>query len=101
MQHIPGTTHVTSFESTSDPVAALNSTLNPDRSSRQTIRGDAPIEADEDIQMASVVDALDANRYAVMAHQQGRVNASDDIAKFLGAEETQMSVNDWEAWRTP
>ncbi|GGL77537.1 hypothetical protein HUN58_17405 [Curtobacterium sp. Csp1] len=98
---IPDTTHVTSFESTSDPVAALDGTLNPARPSWQTIRGDAPIKADEDIPMASVVDAHDANRYAVMAQQQGRVNASDDIAKFLGTDGTKVSMNDWEAWRIP
>ncbi len=51
--------------------------------------------------MASVVDAHDANRYAVMAQQQGRVNASDDIAKFLGTDGTKVSMNDWEAWRIP
>jgi len=36
-----------------------------------------------------------------MAQQKGRVNASDDNAKFLGAEETQVFLNDWEAWRIP
>ncbi|PZF56122.1 hypothetical protein DEJ23_11210 [Curtobacterium sp. MCSS17_008] len=98
---IPETTHVTSFEFTSDPVAALDGTLNPDHSSWQTIRGDAPIKADEDMPMASVGDAHDANRYAVMAQQQGRVDASDDVAEFLGTDGNQVSMNDWEAWRIP
>jgi hypothetical protein len=97
--NIPAGTNVTSFESTSDPVAALDGVPNPDRSSWDTVRGDAPVKPGE-TGMPSVKDAHDADRYAVMATQNPAVNASSDIAQFLGGDDKESSVNDWEVRRT-
>ncbi|WP_267420042.1 MULTISPECIES: hypothetical protein [unclassified Curtobacterium] len=97
--NIPAATNVTSFESVSDPVAALDGVPNPDRSSWDTVRGDAPAKPGE-TGMPSVKDAHDADRYAVMATQNPAVNASSDIAQFLGGDDKESSVNDWEVRRT-
>ncbi|WP_413602320.1 hypothetical protein [Curtobacterium sp. Curtsp57] len=96
---IPSSTHVTSFESTSDPVAALDGRLNPDSSSWQTVRGDAPVKPTEGGQQPTLVNAHDANRYAVMAQDNPSVNLSSDIGQFLGGKGNQTSVNDWEVER--
>jgi hypothetical protein len=97
---IPATTHVTSFESSSDPVAALDGTNNPSRDSWQTVGGAAPTKLDESGSTPSVKDAHDSDRYAVMAADNSPVQANSDISKFLSNGEGNSTVSDWEARRT-
>lgn len=96
---IPPSTHITAFESTSDPIAGLDGVPNPATSSWETVRGDSPVKADEGGHQPSLATAHDANRYAVMAQEYPLTNHSSAIGKFLGRNGSQTSVRDWEVER--
>jgi hypothetical protein len=94
---IPSSTHVSAFESTKDPIAALDGVHNP--SSWTTVGGAAPTKIGEG-SVPTIADAHDANRYAVMAGQNPAVNEDGSIAQFLGGPGNQTTVTDYQIRRT-
>lgn len=95
--HIPSSTNVAAFESTKDPIAALDGTPNP--SSWTTVGGAAPTKIGEG-SVPTIADAHDANRYAVMAGQNPTVNGDGSITQFLGGTGNQTTVTDYQVRRT-
>jgi hypothetical protein len=93
---IPSSTHVSAFESTKDPIAALDGVHNP--SSWTTVGGAAPTKIGEG-SAPTIADAHDANRYAVMAGQNPAVNDDASVAQFLGGSGNQTTVTDYQVRR--
>lgn len=93
---IPTSTRVTAFESTSDPIAPLDGTANPDRWT--TVSGAAPSKLGE-TDPPTVANAHDANRYAVMASQDPAVNHDVTIGQFLGGHGKTTTVTDYQVQR--
>ncbi|GGL05746.1 hypothetical protein JOE58_000310 [Curtobacterium luteum] len=93
---IPTSTRVTAFESTSDPIAPLDGTANPDQWT--TVSGMAPSKLGE-TDPPTVANAHDANRYAVMASQDPAVNNDAAIGQFLGGRGKTTTVTDYQVQR--